>query len=65
MSRGREEEEAVERLSSLLSLLETGISPSSPLVSSRLGVNIRVNKPFKSDDLRLGNEVLTMGELKV
>jgi hypothetical protein len=48
VSRGREEEEAVERLPSLLSLLEIGVSPSSLLVSSRLGVNIRVNKPFKS-----------------
>jgi hypothetical protein len=54
----REEEEVVERLPFLL-------SPSSPLVSSRLGVNIRVNKPFKLDDLRLGNKVLIIGELKV
>jgi hypothetical protein len=47
----------VERLPSLL-------SPSSLLVSSRLGVNMRVNKPFESDGSRLGNEVLTMGESK-
>ena len=58
MSCGREEEEVVERLPFLL-------SPSSLLVSSRLGVNIRVNKLFKSDDLRLGNKVLTIGELEV
>jgi hypothetical protein len=45
VSRGREEEEAVERLPSLLSLSEIGVSPSSPLVSSRLGINIRVNRP--------------------